>query len=420
MARKLKSMPKEEGLDQTLSVLREGYMYITNRRAGFQSDVFETSLLGEKAICMTGEEAASLFYDNDKFTREGAAPKRAQKTLLGEKGVQNLDGEVHRHRKAMFMSLMGPEKLKNLTELIQKEWEKKIDEWSEKSEIVLYEEAQELLFRAACKWAGVPVEEGEVAKKTRATILMIESPLSIGIQYVRGKQARKEMEKWIEDLIVKVRNQELEPLKGSALDIFSRHRNLEGSLLDEKTAAVEVLNIIRPIVAIAIYISFTAAAVIQHPQERKNLDDEDEKSLEMFIQEVRRYYPFFPFNGARVKEDFVWKEYQFKKGTLTLLDFYGTNHDPLIWNSPELFNPQRFIDWKGTPFSFIPQGGGDHYTGHRCAGEWATIEVMKVSLIYLANRISFEIPEQDLHHSMVSMPSLPNSEIILRNIRRRQ
>ena len=33
----------------------------------------------------------------------------------------------------------------------------------------------------------------------------------------------------------------------------------------------------------------------------------------MFVQEVRRYYPFTPFLGARVKKDFVWNKCEFKE-----------------------------------------------------------------------------------------------------------
>ncbi|WP_222707250.1 cytochrome P450 [Pontibacter qinzhouensis] len=51
-----------------------------------------------------------------------------------------------------------------------------------------------------------------------------------------------------------------------------------------------------------------------------------------------------------------------------LLEVYGTHHDPELWENPEEFRPERFRDWKRIPFDFIPQGGGDHHTDHRCAG----------------------------------------------------
>ena len=122
---------------------------------------------------------------------------------------------------------------------------------------------------------------------------------------------------------------------------------------------------------------------------------------------------------ALVKKDFTWNSYKFEEGTLTLLDLYGTNHDPKIWDNPDVFSPDRFAEWEGSPFGFIPQGGGDYLMGHRCAGEWVTIEVMKVSLDYLANRMNYEVPDQDLSFSMVSIPSIPHSKLVIKNVKRR-
>ncbi|WP_367183366.1 hypothetical protein [Sporosarcina sp.] len=65
--REMKPMPKLEGKDYTASLMREGYQFLPNRRKGLQSDVFETHLLGERVITLSGEKAAELFYDMDKF-----------------------------------------------------------------------------------------------------------------------------------------------------------------------------------------------------------------------------------------------------------------------------------------------------------------------------------------------------------------
>ncbi|GAE93293.1 hypothetical protein JCM21714_2363 [Gracilibacillus boraciitolerans JCM 21714] len=53
-----------------------------NRSDKYNSRIFQTKLLGEKAICLIGKEEATLFYDNEKISRKNAAPGRIQKNFL--------------------------------------------------------------------------------------------------------------------------------------------------------------------------------------------------------------------------------------------------------------------------------------------------------------------------------------------------
>ncbi len=412
-------MPKDEGIDHTLGLLEEGYKFILNRRRSLKSEIFETRILGKKAICMSGRDATEIFYTPDNFKRENAAPNRVVQSLFGKNSVQTLDGEEHRNRKEMLMSIMSDERIDQLKEITKQFLEKTIDEWETKYEIILYDEMKEMLCKIACVWAGVLVEEEELRWLAKELSEMYESAASIGPTHWKGRNARNQVEKWMKELIQKIRDKKLIPPEGTALHKFSLHKDENGELLDIETVAVEVINIYRPIVAISVYINFLALAIIEHPDEKKKLKKADDKDFEMFVNEVRRFYPFFPFVAARVNRDFTWKDYKIKKDTLALLDLYGTNHDGDIWEDPEAFKPGRFIDWKEDRFTLIPQGGGDYLSGHRCAGEKVTLEIMKVSLDYLANKLDFEVPEQDLSFELNDIPSIPHSRLILRNIRRK-
>ncbi len=66
-----------------------------------------------------------------------------------------------------------------------------------------------------------------------------------------------------------------------------------------------------------------------------------------------------------------------------------------------------------------PQGGGEHHQHHRCAGEWATIELMKTAAIALTRWIDYRVPEQDLRVSLRRMPTLPASGFVMTDVRPR-
>ncbi len=176
-------------------------------------------------------------------------------------------------------------------------------------------------------------------------------------------------------------------------------------------AAVELLNVLRPVVAVARYVAFAALALHEHPEAREAVAGDDRRS-EAFVQEVRRFYPFFPVVAGVVREAYEWRGARFPEGRRVLLDLYGTNHDARIWEAPESFRSERFVGWSGDPFTLIPQGGGDHLEHHRCPGEWATIELAKVAVRKLA-AADFDLPPQDLSVRLSRMPAAPESGFLL-------
>ena len=411
-----RAIPKDRGFDDSLELLSEGYTFISKRCDDLQTDVFQTRLLLQKTICMCGRDAAELFYNRERFVRSGAAPRQLTQTLFGKGGVQGLDGEAHTRRKAMFMALMSEGELQRMVALTAEGWSVYAQKWTGAGQVVLFDETMELLFRAVCSWAGVPLQEDEVAKRTREMADLISSAAAIGPHYLEGRLSRHDAEHWAGGLIQEVRRGTLTPPSGTALGQIALFRDGDGNFLSEHTAAVELLNVIRPTVAVSRYLVFCAHALHEHPEWCERLR-EDDTYLEPFVQEVRRFYPFFPFAAARVKETFRWRGLRFEKGTRTLLDLYGTNHDSRLWEEPGAFKPGRFHNWQGDPYTLIPQGGGDHYLNHRCAGEWLTIEVMKEAVRALTRAVTYEVPPQDLTLELSKMPALPESGLVINNVR---
>ncbi len=340
--------------DSTLALLNEGYEFIPNRCRRHRSDVYETRLMLTKAVCMMGEEAAEVFYEPGRFTRKGALPQTTLRLLQDKGSAQVMDGEAHRWRKRMFMSLMTPEGIRRLADAVDDRWRARIGEWKGMHEVVLFHEVEEILCRAACEWAGVPLAEPEAERRTREFAAMIEGAGSVGPRNWRGQILRARTERWIRGVIEGVRAGRLPVPEGSAAHVIAFHRDPDGELLDTEVAAVELINVLRPVVAVARYIVFAALALHEHPECRQELWVGGDDYLEMFVQEVRRFYPFFPFVGGRVSNEFDWRGRHFAEGAWVLLDLFGTNHDARIWEEPEAFRPDRFRRWGGSAFDFIP------------------------------------------------------------------
>jgi len=413
-------IPRDARFDATLAALRDPYRYISRRALELGSDLFETRLLLRRTLCMTGREAAQLFYDPQRFKRDGASPPAVQKTLFGEGGVQGLDGAEHAQRKQLFLSLMTPERIAELVEISSGEWRSAAMRWRTRGSVVLYPAAQEILTRSVCRWAGVPLRRTEVAARTRDLSALFDSAGALGLRHFAARLARKRSERWAAALIERIRRGELAIDPEAAAQRIALHRDLAGELLEPRIAAVELLNVLRPTVAVAVYVVLIAHALHEHPAHAERIRFAPDDDVLHFVQEVRRFYPFFPAVPAVVREDFEWLGHRVPAGERALLDLYGINHDPRIWGDPHAFRPERFRSWLENPFDLVPQGGGDAAQGHRCPGEAIALGLMQRAVRFLAREIEYAVPAQDLDIDFRRLPALPPSGFVMRDVRLRK
>lgn len=400
--------------ESTIAFLREGYAFISSRCDALGVDLFTSRLALRPVTFVRGAEAARVFYDGKHFTRAEALPASVRHLLQDDGSVHGLDGPAHRHRKHAFLSLMGPEAMGRLGDLFEEQWRAAQQRWPRQERIVLHEVVREILTRTACAWAGMPLGEEEVGRRCRELGLMVDNAGRFGPPNWYARTRRRGAERWAASIVTDIRAGRLVVPEHSAAQLFATHRTLDGELLSPEVAAVELLNILRPTVAVDRFIVFAALALHEHPQWRETFAAGQETDLEPFAQEVRRYYPFFPAAAGRVSEPFVWGGHHFAAGDRVMLDIYGTCHDPRLWEHPGSFRPERFRGWRWEehPNTLIAQGAGRHEDDHRCPGEWATVELLKRAVRLLATT-DYEVPPQDLSIRLNRLPAIPRSRFLL-------
>ncbi|MEU4358311.1 cytochrome P450 [Streptomyces virginiae] len=408
--------PPSVWTDGTLPLLAQGYAWLPDRMRASPDGTVRTRLLGRRTVALRGPEAVAFFYDEQHVQRRAALPDPVLDTLFGQGAVHTLDGLAHRVRKSMFLSLLKDEKgIESLREHVLLRWREAVGRWREEPEasVVLFDEAARVLALAVCDWTGVPVTGAAGAQLARDCVAMVDGFATAGPRHLRARHARKRQEEALGHLIVRVREQRETAPDGSALDVVARHHDADGALLDAHAAAVELLNIIRPTVAIAWFVTFAAHALHRWPEHRGPLRGDASGHLAtVFAHEVRRFYPFAPFVGGLAARDVQWRGEKVPAGTLLLLDLYGQHHDPQLWAHPYRFDPHRY----GTGESLrnlIPQGGGETAEGHRCPGEDVTVTLLAALVTELAG-LDVNVPDQDLTIPLSRMPTLPRSGFRIR------
>jgi len=412
-------IPDDGVPDSTLELLRQGYLFLPRRFRRLDTDMFRTRLMLRPAVCVQGAEAARMFYTPGRFSRTGALPPTTLRQLQDKGSVATLDGSDHAHRKALFMGAMGGGAVDRAADLLEAEWLASLPRWQAAGSIILSAEINRILTRVACRWAGVPLDVAEESARTAEFAAMIDGAGSAGLRAARGLWRRRRTERWARRHVLAARADPWPAASDTPLHRLATWRDPSGRLLDPDTATVELLNLLRPIVAIARYIVFAALALHEQPDHRPG-PEADGATVERFVQEVRRLAPFFPMVGGRARHPFHWRGHRFGPGDWVLLDLYGTNRDPRLWRQPGRFLPDRFHQWKGGPFSFIPQGGGGFHDGHRCAGEWITIACMRRAVRLLTTAMTYHVPPQDLRVDPGRMPTGPASGFRMAGIRQNQ
>ncbi|GAA1421712.1 fatty-acid peroxygenase [Streptomyces thermospinosisporus] len=400
-------------IDRTLPLLTEGYAWLPNRMRDSSGPVVRTRILGRPALALRGPEAVRFFYDERNVHRHRAIPEPVLGTLFGREAVHNLDGAAHRARKAVFLPLLAPERVAGLVEEVTAAWDEAVPAWSRRCAVVLFDEAAVVLTRGGHRWAGVPLADGDAPATARDMIAMVDGFASAGPRHLR---ARGRQEDRLTRLVREVRAGTVTAPEGSVLARVCGHRDADGELLDEKTAAVELLNVVRPAAAVAWFVAFLAHALHRHPEHRVPLGDGDAAFATVFTHEVRRFYPFVPFLGGLAARDLMWRGEWVPAGGLVLLDVYGQNHDELLWGDPYAFRPRRFLGRPAGRDELIPQGGGDPATGHRCPGEGLTVGVLEALAARLA-RMEYTVPEQNLTIPLHRVPTRPRSGLLMADVR---
>lgn len=377
-------------------------------------------LLGHRAVFVRGAEGVDLFYDETRVARHGAMPRFVQETLFGHGSVHSLDGADHRHRKATFVDVAyDDEQVRRLDPELEREWQRELDEWIAGGDRTAYAAAVGAFGRAGMQWAGLPGSE-EARTRWAARLAQIVDgfgrPLSPA--FAEALFNRVWSDRRAARLIQDVRSGSLTPLEGSALHEWAWHRGPEGRLLPERLAGVELQNSIRPLIAVARFVAYAAKQLNENPDWRLRIHAETARSGRLvggplavaFAQEIRRTSAFVPMLPGRAVTDIDFDGQQVPSGGRVVIDILGTDLDDASWDDAGEFQPERFIhrpDYEAIP-AFIPHGGADVATGHRCPGEKLAIAGLSAAIAALSDP-RVRIAPEGLDVDRRRLPTMPAS-----------
>jgi fatty-acid peroxygenase len=395
-----------------LRLVRHGYEALDRLRLeSGGADCFEARMLGRRALVVRGGGGVRKFYDPGLVTRKGAIPAPVRLLLFGRGAVHGLNGQEHHDRKQMFLRAVDPSLVARMSDDVARRLKARVVDWEARTSVPLFDELVEAYGMAVISGVGIEIPEEQARTVSHELARIVDAFGTGGTSYLRGCVARTRANRWASHLIREVRDGS-RTAEGSVLAAVAGRKDLSDTV-----AAVELLNILRPTVAVAYFGAFAAQALGRHPEWKDRMAAGEPSDLRAFGHEVRRCYPFVPLLTGRLVRDFAWARGRLPRGSFMVLDVIGTDLDPRRWQQPTTFDPERFVDREPNPFEYVPQGGGDPAQGHRCPGEPLTVGILEVTVRELA-RLDFQVTPPSRTVPLRRIPSLPPEGMELRHVRR--
>lgn len=390
--------------EQAPGFLRWGYLFASRMRkkAGVpasSSDPVALTMLGKTTVLVRGEEGVRFFYDTARMKRHGAMPKFIQLPLFGADAVHTLDDEAHRVRKNALADMAYDDgRVADFQRMVAEELDTMHQGWVGNPGKV-HDDTAVAFGRAALRWAGVELPDQEMERRSRQMNRLLDT-FGRPSRNPIAMMERVRLDRWATQLIRDVRAGDVAAKADSVLAHMADLRDERGGLVEDKVAAVELQNLTRPTVAVGRFAAFAAVALVENPAWVERIRMASERmggsvtgvpEAVAFAQEVRRTYPFVPMLPALARQDTEISGCPVRKGQRVLLDVVGTLTSPQEWPNAGSFDPERFLPYGGVESAesipaFIPQGGGDVRTGHRCPGEKITVAALSAAVVVLCRQ----------------------------------
>ena len=126
--------------------------------------------------------------------------------------------------------------------------------------------------------------------------------------------------------------------------------------------------------------------------------------LDATIKEVLRLRPVVPITARKITVPFTVGGRTYEPGTVLMPCIYLLHRHPDIYERPEEFHPERFIEHSPPPYSWIPFGGGVR----RCLGSGFALAEMRAVMQTVLTRVQLaperEAPERVVRRAFTISP----------------
>ncbi|XP_060197039.1 beta-amyrin 28-monooxygenase-like [Lycium barbarum] len=406
--------------------------FVTDRMDKYKSQVFKTSVMGEKMVVLCGPAANKFLFGNENKLVTVCWPSSVRQ-LLG-KSLTNSRGDEAKLLRKMLYYFVSPDAFSKLyIKTMELSTQKHIkNHWQGKKELRIFPTVKLHIFELACRLFMSLEDINRISKLFNLFNIFLKGVISIalnfpGTTFYHAKRATNTIRKELL-FIVKQRREAIEQkLSDSPPQDLLSHLLLfpdeNGKFMSELEVVDNILMMIfaghdTTTVTITLVMKYLAELphvyenVLQEQKEiasskggREYLNWDDIQKMKYtwdVVSEVLRLTSPIVGSYKEVLVDFNYEGYSIPKGWKIYWNAPATHMDPKLFQNTKDFDTSRFEGAGPTPFSYIPFGGGPRM----CLGkEFARLEI----LVYIHNvvkdfRWKLLIPNEKIEYDPMPTP----------------
>lgn len=382
--------PKAPAAIQTLAMMWRQREYLERQRRRF-GDAVTANVLGFGRFVLVGDPVLvkQVFTADPAVLHAGdQSPLRK---ILGSNSLLGIDGDIHMEQRRLLLPPFKGQRMQGYEALIEQIAVEEISQWPSGTEFSVAGSMQRITLRAILRAiygaTGRELEElealmPELTERGSRMAVMTYLHHDLGPRSPWGAfvRLRARVDAVLDRLIALAKD---DPGLGERTDVLAllvQATHTDGSPMTNEEIRDQLVTMMAAgHETTAHQLSWAVERLRRHPDVLARLveeADEGGKALrEATIRETQRMRPVIFFAGRFTMEPYELGDWILPRGTRLGMAAALTHFDPRLFDRPDRFDPDRFLDALPDTYSWIPFGGGRR----RCIG--ATFAHMEMDVV---------------------------------------
>ncbi len=363
---------------------------------------------GMKLVMISDPAAVKTLFTASPELAPSAAGASPVAPVMGPSSVIVLTGPEHLRQRKLLLPPFHGERMREYEDVIVEATRADMARWALGRPMRLQERTRmitlEVILRAVF---GVEAERMEELRSAITGLLAPMHPLRMVLFAFRRPSLDpptgaigRALERLDAVIYSELRRRRSQPDLASRTDILSllmQARDEEGRAMTDSELRDELVTLLLAgHETTATAVAWAVERLVRHPQKLARLVAEIDAEREgggddymrAVVNETLRVRPVVPMVARLLKADMQLAGYDLPAGTRVFPSIYLTNRNPRVYEDPEEFRPERFLEEAPDTFAWIPFGGGIR----RCIGaSFAQLE-MKLILATVLGELSPALP----------------------------